>query len=85
MFVEQEVKLYAEVASLDELTGIVETALEEYNNTHKNRMNLVIFRCSVVIQLDIIHVNSCHDYENTLFCTLYVHSLIHVCRLTYYV
>ena len=40
----QEIKLYEEVASLDELTGIVEMALEEYNNTHKNRMNLVIFR-----------------------------------------
>ena len=40
----QDVKLYAEVASLDALTGIVEFALEEYNNTHKNRMDLVIFR-----------------------------------------
>lgn len=40
----QEVKLYEEVTSLEELTGIVEMALEEYNNTHKNRMNLVIFR-----------------------------------------
>ena len=40
----QETKLYEEVASLDDLTGVVETALEEYNNTHKNRMDLVIFR-----------------------------------------
>ena len=42
----QEIKLYEEVhvASLDELTGIVEMALEEYNNTHENRINLVIFR-----------------------------------------
>ena len=40
----QEVKLYEEVESLDDMTGVVETALEEYNNTHKNRMNLVIFR-----------------------------------------
>ncbi|CAI8001099.1 Dynein heavy chain 7, axonemal, partial [Geodia barretti] len=39
-----ETKLYEEVASLDDLTGVVETALEEYNNTHKNRMDLVIFR-----------------------------------------
>ena len=30
--------------SLDELTQVVESTLEEYNNTHKNRMNLVIFR-----------------------------------------
>ena len=40
----QEERLYQEVPSLDDLTGVVETALEEYNNTHKNRMNLVIFR-----------------------------------------
>jgi dynein heavy chain len=32
------------VESLDELTQVVESTLEEYNNTHKNRMNLVIFR-----------------------------------------
>ena len=36
--------MYEEVQSLDEMTGVVEAALEEYNNTHKNRMNLVIFR-----------------------------------------
>lgn len=36
--------MYEEVQSLDEMTGVVESALEEYNNTHKNRMNLVIFR-----------------------------------------
>ena len=40
----QDARLYEEVVSLDELTGIVGTALDEYNNTHKNRMNLVIFR-----------------------------------------
>ena len=40
----QDEKLYEEVESLDELTGVVETVLEEYNNTHKNQMKLVIFR-----------------------------------------
>ncbi len=40
----QDVRLYEEVTSLEELTGVVEGALEEYNNMHKNRMNLVIFR-----------------------------------------
>ena len=40
----QEVKLYEEVSSLDELTAVVESCLDEYNNTHKTRMNLVIFR-----------------------------------------
>ena len=40
----QDVKLYEEVTSLEEFTSIVETSLEEYNNMHKNRMNLVIFR-----------------------------------------
>ena len=36
--------MYEEVGSLQSLTGVVEAALEEYNNTHKNHMNLVIFR-----------------------------------------
>lgn len=44
MHVLQEEKLYEEVESLDELTQVVESTLEEYNNTHKNQMNLVIFR-----------------------------------------
>lgn len=44
LFCRQEEKFYEEVESLDELTGVVETALEEYNNMHKTRMNLVIFR-----------------------------------------
>ena len=30
--------------SLEDLTAVVHGALEEYNNMHKNRMNLVIFR-----------------------------------------
>lgn len=30
--------------NLEDLTSVVQGALEEYNNTHKNRMNLVIFR-----------------------------------------
>ena len=40
----QEPKLYEEVASVEEMTEVVSTALDEYNNTHKNRMNLVVFR-----------------------------------------
>ena len=46
----QETKLYEEVTSLDDLSGVVEAALEEYNNTHKNRMDLVIFRYLVSYQ-----------------------------------
>ena len=37
-------KLYEEVESLDDLTGVVESTLEEYNNMQKNQMKLVIFR-----------------------------------------
>lgn len=48
-FLPQETKLYEEVTSLDDLTGVVESALEEYNNTHKNRMDLVIFRLAPII------------------------------------
>ena len=40
----QAEKLYEEVESLDDLTHVVEATLEEYNNMHKNQMNLVIFR-----------------------------------------
>ena len=36
--------MYAEVTSLEDFSAIVDGALDEYNNTHKNRMNLVIFR-----------------------------------------
>ena len=49
----QEAKLYEEVTSLDGLTGVVETALEEYNNTHKNRMDLVIFRSIILAQISL--------------------------------
>ena len=44
LFFVQDPELYEEVQSLDEFTSVVETALEEYNQTHKNAMNLVIFR-----------------------------------------
>ena len=39
-----EDRLYMEVTSIDELYAIVEQCLEEYNQTHKTQMNLVIFR-----------------------------------------
>lgn len=41
---ETEERVYEEVKSLDEFYRVVELCLEEYNNTHKTRMNLVIFR-----------------------------------------
>nr|XP_046220993.1 dynein axonemal heavy chain 12 [Oncorhynchus gorbuscha] len=37
-------RLYAEVPSMDSFGQVVELCLDEYNQTHKNRMNLVIFR-----------------------------------------
>jgi dynein heavy chain len=37
-------KLYEEVTSLDDMYSIVETCLEEYNNMHKTKMDLVVFR-----------------------------------------
>ncbi|KAM4737020.1 LOW QUALITY PROTEIN: dynein axonemal heavy chain 12-like [Anableps anableps] len=36
--------LYAEVPSTEKFAEVVEACLEEYNQMHKNRMNLVIFR-----------------------------------------
>ncbi|KAJ8333348.1 hypothetical protein SKAU_G00422440 [Synaphobranchus kaupii] len=41
---EDNERLYAEVPSMDSFSQVVELCLDEYNQTHKNRMNLVIFR-----------------------------------------
>ncbi|XP_055958216.1 dynein axonemal heavy chain 7 [Patella vulgata] len=41
---EPDERVYEEVKSLDDFYVVVEQCLEEYNNTHKTRMNLVIFR-----------------------------------------
>ena len=45
-----EDRMYQEVESIDELYKIVEQCLEEYNQTHKTHMNLVIFRSDTVYQ-----------------------------------
>jgi len=37
-------RYYEEVKVIDSMYGVVEQSLEEYNNTHKNKMDLVIFR-----------------------------------------
>ncbi|XP_072525468.1 dynein axonemal heavy chain 12 isoform X2 [Salminus brasiliensis] len=37
-------RLYAEVPSMNSFSQMVDSYLSEYNQTHKNRMNLVIFR-----------------------------------------
>jgi dynein heavy chain len=37
-------RVYEEVTSVDRLYEVTEQCLLEYNNTHKTRMNLVIFR-----------------------------------------
>lgn len=39
-----EERYYEEIKVIDTMYGVVEQCLEEYNNTHKNKMNLVIFR-----------------------------------------
>ncbi|CAL8325422.1 unnamed protein product [Merluccius merluccius] len=41
---EEDERLYAEVPSMESFGQVVELCLEEYNQTHKNHMNLVIFR-----------------------------------------
>lgn len=41
---EPEDRVYSEIFSIEEFYKVAEQCLEEYNNTHKNRMNLVIFR-----------------------------------------
>lgn len=41
---EDDERLYAEVPSIERFSQVVESCLDEYNQMHKNRMNLVIFR-----------------------------------------
>nr|DBA18657.1 TPA: hypothetical protein GDO54_016881 [Pyxicephalus adspersus] len=41
---EGDERLYSEIPSVQQFNDIVERCLEEYNQTHKTRMNLVIFR-----------------------------------------
>ncbi|MFT7804825.1 dynein heavy chain 12, axonemal [Arapaima gigas] len=41
---EDDERLYAEVPSMEHFSQVVELCLDEYNRSHKNRMNLVIFR-----------------------------------------
>ncbi|XP_067448608.1 dynein axonemal heavy chain 12 [Thunnus thynnus] len=41
---EDDERLYAEVPSMESFAQVVELCLDEYNQMHKNRMNLVIFR-----------------------------------------
>ncbi|XP_049921653.1 dynein axonemal heavy chain 12 [Epinephelus moara] len=41
---EDDERLYAEVPSMESFSQVVESCLQEYNQMHKNRMNLVIFR-----------------------------------------
>lgn len=42
--IDESERLYAEVPSMERFGEVVEACLEEYNQTHKNCMNLVIFR-----------------------------------------
>lgn len=41
---EDDERLYAEVPSIESFAHVVESCLDEYNQMHKNHMNLVIFR-----------------------------------------
>ena len=43
---EPEDRVYTEVTSRRVLHDVIEQHLEEFNNTNKNRMSLVVFRSS---------------------------------------
>ena len=49
--VDDEGRLYAEVSSMESFGEVVESCLVEYNQMHKTRMNLVIFR-SIIFTTD---------------------------------
>lgn len=57
---EGDERLYSEIPSIQQFNDIVERCLDEYNQTHKSRMNLVIFRCAfssnVILLLNFIHL-----------------------------
>jgi len=38
-------RLYVEIPSIQLFGDVVEQCLDEYNQIHKTRMNLVVFRC----------------------------------------
>lgn len=46
---EGDERLYFEVSSLQVFNDVVDLCLDEYNQTHKRRMNLVIFRCKNIL------------------------------------
>lgn len=41
---EGDERLYVEIPSVQMFSDVVDLCLDEYNQTHKTRMNLVIFR-----------------------------------------
>lgn len=57
---EGDERLYSEIPSVQQFNDVVEKCLDEYNQTHKTRMNLVIFRCAfssnLLLFLHFIHV-----------------------------
>ena len=42
---EGDERLYVEIPSIQLFGDVVEQCLDEYNQTHKTGMNLVVFRC----------------------------------------
>lgn len=42
---EEDESLYVEIPSIQVFGDVVEQYLDEYNQVHKTRMNLVVFRC----------------------------------------
>jgi len=49
MDAEGDDRLYEEVKSIDEFSNVVQLSLDEYNQTHKAQMNLVVFRCVWIV------------------------------------
>ena len=70
---EPDERTYEEIQNLDALYTVAEQCLEEYNNTHKTRMNLVMFRYSVIV-LHWEYNASPHLYNGVIIqvcCTIY--------------
>ena len=76
MDAEGEDRLYEEVQSIEEFSNVVQLSLDEYNQTHKAQMNLVVFRSDcfcAFLQIDCCIQFFCFTcYQHRRVCPTYI-------------
>ena len=58
---EGDERIYFEIPNIQMFSDVVDLCLDEYNQTHKTRMNLVIFR----------YINCLYTYFTSILAILY--------------